>query len=254
LTAAVRNGARSQALNESFSGNVLFSSRTTLDKFGAFNAMIPTVSFDFPSHVVMVDTEFAIISAHLVMESHKGEITVLLERLAKGDQSAEEALMPRVYIQLHQLALSRLRTERPGHTLQATALVHEVYLRMCRSEELKIHDRAHFFRVAARLMRRILVDYARQHGAQKRNDGKPLNYIDSVIAISPTQSDDAIQVDELLDRLAKLSPRQAQVVEMRFYGGLTEDEIALALGKHIRTIRRDWLMARAWLHEQLKRN
>lgn len=188
------------------------------------------------------------------METRKGEITLLLDRLSKGDRSAEDALMPRVYLELHRLATARLKAERPGHTLQATALVHEVYLRMCKAEDLKFQDRAHFFRLAARLMRRILVDYARQHGAQKRNDGMPCHALDDVIAVSASQSAEAVEVDELLTKLAELSPRQAQVVEMRFYGGLTEEEIAVALDKHVRTIRRDWLMARAWLHGQLKRD
>jgi RNA polymerase sigma factor (TIGR02999 family) len=187
------------------------------------------------------------------MDSHKGEVTLLLDRLADGDRSAEEALMPRVYVELHRLAMARLRSERPGHTLQATALVHEVYLRMCRSDEIKCENRAHFFRIAARLMRRILVDYARQHGAQKRNDGAQLRPLEDAIAVSADQSAAALEVDELLERLAQLSPRQAQIVEMRFYGGLTEEEIAAAIGKHVRTVRRDWLMARAWLHDQLKR-
>jgi RNA polymerase sigma-70 factor, ECF subfamily len=186
------------------------------------------------------------------MDSDKGEVTVLLERLADGDRSAEEALIPQVYVELHRLAMARLKSERPGHTLQATALVHEVYLRMCRSEEIKWQNRAHFFRVAARLMRRILVDYARQRGAQKRNDGAQALPLEEAIVVSDDQSLAALEVDELLEKLARLSPRQAQIVEMRFYGGLTEDEIAMAIGKNVRTVRRDWLMARAWLHEQLK--
>jgi RNA polymerase sigma-70 factor (ECF subfamily) len=186
------------------------------------------------------------------MNPHKGEVTVLLERLAQGDRSAEEALMPRVYVELHRIAMARLKTERPGHTLQATALVHEVYLRMCRSDEIKCENRAHFFRIAARMMRRILVDYARQHGAKKRNEGAVVVSLDDAVAVSAEQSAAAIEVDELLERLAALSPRQAQVVEMRFYGGLSEEEIAAAIGKHVRTVRRDWLMARAWLHEQLQ--
>ena len=202
---------------------------------------------------VMAGIRSVIISEQARMESHKGEVTLLLDRLAAGDRSAEEALMPRVYLELHRLAMARLRSERPGHTLQATALVHEVYLRMCRSEEIKCQNRAHFFRLAAQLMRRILVDYARQHGAQKRNEGAPLRPLEDAIAVSASQSAEALEVDELLKKLAALSPRQAQVVEMRFYGGLTEEEIALALDKHVRTIKRDWFMARAWLHEQLKR-
>jgi RNA polymerase sigma-70 factor, ECF subfamily len=195
-----------------------------------------------------------IITERRTMESPRGEVTKLLARLAEGDRSAAEELMPHVYRQLHHLAMVRLKSERPGHTLQATALIHEVYLRMCASSDLKCEDRAHFFRVAARLMRHILVDYARQHGAQKRNYGQPLHSLDDVIAVSAAQSAEAVEVDELLTKLAALNPRQAQVVEMRFYGGLTEEEIALALGKNARTIRRDWLMARAWLHEQLKRS
>ncbi len=194
-----------------------------------------------------------IISGHFRMESDKGEVTLLLDRLAGGDRSAEEELMPRVYVEMHRLAISRLKSERPGHTLQATALVHEVYLRMCGSRAIRFEDRAHFFRVAARVMRRVLVDYARQRGAQKRKDGAQPLPLDDAIEISAAQSADALEVDDVLKKLAELSPRQAQVVEMRFFGGLSEEEIAAALGVHVRTIRRDWLMARAWLHEQLKR-
>jgi RNA polymerase sigma factor (TIGR02999 family) len=188
------------------------------------------------------------------MDTKRGEVTLLLDRLADGDRSAEEALMPRVYLELHRLAMARLRTERPGHTLQATALVHEAYLRLCRSDDLKFENRAHFFSLAARLMRRILVDYARQRCAQKRGVGTPLLSLDGVIAVSEIQSIEALDVDELLNQLAAFNPRQAQVVEMKFYGGLTEEEISVALGKNVRTIRRDWLMARAWLHEQLIRS
>jgi RNA polymerase sigma factor (TIGR02999 family) len=186
------------------------------------------------------------------MTSDKGEITLLLERMAKGDRTAEEALMPRIYFELHRLALARLKAERPGHTLQATALVHEAYLRLFGSNEIQYHDRAHFFRVAARLMRHILVDYARRHNAGKRNPDGRITQLDQAIAVSASQSAEALEVDDLLAKLATLSPRQAQVVEMRFFAGLTEDEIATALGKNVRTIKRDWLMARAWLHEQLR--
>lgn len=186
------------------------------------------------------------------MQSDVGEITQLLQRISRGDRSAEESLMPRVYLELHRLALSRLRSERRGHTLQATALVHEVYLRLCGANEINFQDRAHFFRVAARLMRHILVDYARRHAAVKRNHGAAFAPLDATIAVSANQSAEALAIDELLTRLAEISPRQAQVVEMRFFGGLTEDEIAAALDKNVRTIKRDWLMARAWLHTQLE--
>jgi len=195
----------------------------------------------------------AIIANPPHMETGKGEVTLLLERLAEGDRSAEEALIPRVYFELHRLALARLRTERPGHTLQATALVNEAYLRLCRNREIDWQNRAHFFCVAARVMRRILVDYARQHNAEKRNEGAPAIPLDEAISIAADQSSTAIEIDDLLRKLAEISPRQAQVVEMRFFGGLSENEIATALGKSVRTVRRDWLMARAWLHEQLGR-
>ena len=186
------------------------------------------------------------------MQPDKGDVTLLLNRVAEGDRTAEEELMPRVYLELHRLAMARLKSERPGHTLQATELVHEAYLRMCRSNEFRCENRAHFFRLSARIMRRILVDYARQRGARKRNDGMPPLLLEDVISVSASQSAMALEVDELLNQLARLNPRQAQVVEMRFYGGLTEEETAMALDIHVRTIRRDWLLARAWLHGQLK--
>jgi len=186
------------------------------------------------------------------MQPLKGEVTLLLERVAEGDRAAEDELMPRVYVELHRLALTRLKSERRGHTLQATELVHEAYLRMCRSNEFKCENRIHFFRMSAKIMRRVLVDYARQRGAQKRNDGMAPLSLDNAIAVSASQSEEALAVDDLLNQLALMNPRQAQVVEMRFYAGLSEDEIADALDISVRTIRRDWLMARAWLHEKLK--
>jgi RNA polymerase sigma factor (TIGR02999 family) len=187
------------------------------------------------------------------MDTGKGEVTLLLDRLAGGDRSAEEALMPRVYAELHRLAVLRLRGERSDHTLQATALVNEAYLRLCRSADIDWQNRAHFFRVAARMMRRILVDYARQRNAEKRNCGGSAVPLDDVIVISDDRTAEALEVDRALEQLAVLSPRQAEVVEMRFFAGLSEEEIAAALGKSVRTIRRDWLVARAWLHEQLHR-
>jgi RNA polymerase sigma-70 factor, ECF subfamily len=193
-----------------------------------------------------------IILKRVSMESHKGEVTLLLGRLAEGDSSAEEALLQLVYVELHRLAVTKLKSERPNHTLQATALVHEAYMRLCGPNEIKYQDRAHFFRISARVMRHILVDYARQHGAKRRGSGQLLQPLDDAIAVSACQVTQVLEINELLDRLARLAPRQAQVVEMRFYAGLTEEEIALALGKNVRTIKRDWLMARAWLHEQLQ--
>jgi RNA polymerase sigma factor (TIGR02999 family) len=184
------------------------------------------------------------------MNHHKGDVTLLLERLSEGDRSAEEALMQRVYVELHRLAVARLRTERPGHTLQPTALVNEAYLRMCRSEQIKC---SHFFRIAATTMRRVLVDHARCHGAKKRASSAQRVPLEGAIAISPRQSAEALEIDELLDILAESNPRAVQVVEMRFYAGLSEDEIAVVLDLSVRTVKRDWLLARAWLHERLRR-
>ncbi len=214
--------------------------------------MTVTLDANVPILTEPARLDFMIISELIQMGSGQGEITELLERVAQGDRSAEEALIPRVYFELHRLAMARLKSERRAHTLQATALVHEVYLRLFGSKEVDYRDRAHFFRVAARLMRHILVDYARRHGAVKRNRGATIEPLDNVIAVAPNQSAQALAIDELLSKLGQLSPRQAQVVEMRFFGGLTEDEIAAALGKNVRTIKRDWLMARAWLHKQLQ--
>jgi RNA polymerase sigma factor (TIGR02999 family) len=185
------------------------------------------------------------------MDEKKGEVTVLLDRLMAGDNAAEAALMERVYVELHRIAMARLKSERGGHTLQATALVHEAYLRLCRVEGVEWQNRSHFYRVAAGIMRRILVDYARHRTAQKRGDGSVAVSFDEAIVVSTDQSQHAIEVDDLLRRLARLSPRQAQVVEMRFFGGLTEKEIAVGLGVDVKTIGRDWAKARAWLHGQL---
>jgi len=180
----------------------------------------------------------------------QGEVTRLLQRVSDGDPSAEELLIPLVYAELHRLASHSLRTERREHTLQATALVNEAYLCLCRNAA-SLRDRAHFFRLAARLMRRILIDYARSRGAAKRGDGLRHLHLDESMAVVDEQLDTALAVDELLNRLAALSPRQAQVVEMKFFSGLTEDEIAAILEIDSRTVSRDWLMARAWLHRQM---
>jgi len=187
------------------------------------------------------------------MPAPKGEVTLLLERIAEGDRSAEEALMQQVYVELHRIATARLRTERAPHTLQPTALVHEAYMRLCGTGQIAFQDRAHFFRLAARLMRRILVDYARQRNTEKRGDGYGRIALDDAISVTSEQCSDALEVNELMDRLAELSPRQATVVELRYFGGLTDEEIASAIGKNVRTVRRDWVMARAWFRKQMRR-
>jgi RNA polymerase sigma factor (TIGR02999 family) len=185
------------------------------------------------------------------MEQPKGDVTLLLDKVADGDTPSEEALLQRVYVELHRLALSRLRKERLGHTLQPTALVNEAWLRLRRADSVRYQDRVHFFRIAAAMMRRVVVDYARRRNAKKRVDGGVRVVLEEAIAISEEQSAEAVVLDELLNELARVKPRAAEVVELRFYAGLNEEEIAAALGCHVRTVRRDWLMARAWLHEKL---
>ena len=186
------------------------------------------------------------------VREHKSEVTILLERLGSGDPSAEDELLPRVYRELHVMAMSRLRAERRGHTLQATALVNEAYLKVCRGGLIDWKNRAHFFAVAARVMRNILTDYARHRRTQLHGIGPPIDF-ERVLMISSEHAEVALVIDELLKRLAQVNPRQAKVVEMRFFAGLTEEEIADIMGVSSRTVKRDWLMARAWLHKEWKR-
>jgi RNA polymerase sigma-70 factor, ECF subfamily len=201
---------------------------------------------------ILPPSSSAIIAEYRNMQTPKGEITLLLERLSAGDRSAEDTLMPRVYLELHRIAQSHLRFERANHTLQATDLVNEAYLRLCRHDPVAWQDRAHFFRIAARQIRRILVDYARRRNAQKRGDGQVPTFLDEGLIISESHLSTTLEIDDLLEKLAELSPRQAQVVEMRFFAGLSEAEIAAVLHIHPRTVKRDWFMARAWLHQHLK--
>ena len=178
------------------------------------------------------------------------QITVLLRRISSGDAGAEEELFTAVHGELRMLAGCFLRRERPGHTLQPTALVNEAYLRMLGSMGRDWTDHAHFFRVAARVMRRILVDYARQRTAAKRSALAPPE-IEAGMAISEEKLTAVLAVDRALRRLEKQDPRQAKIVEMRFFGGLTEEEISLILGTSARTVKRDWTAAKAWLKAEL---
>lgn len=179
------------------------------------------------------------------------DVTELLRRAASGDKQAEADLVPRVYRELHKLARAYLRGERPQHTLQATALVHEAYLRLVTKQDIEWQNRAHFFSVAGMTMRRILVDYARQRNASKRA-GIHIS-LDEDLAISADQCDLIAELDSALDRLATLNSRQARVVELRFFSGLTEEEIAEILQVSSRTVKRDWTVARAWLYGELSR-
>jgi RNA polymerase sigma-70 factor, ECF subfamily len=180
-----------------------------------------------------------------------GEITSLLKRVAAGDQDAAEELVPLVYDELRRIAGARLRRERPQHTLQATALVHEAYIKLAGQPDAKWKNRAQFFAVASQVMRRILVDYARTQ-LRRRRGGRPQRIpLDEVVLVSPDRTEELLTVHESLLKLEKLDPRQSHVVELRYFGGLSVDEIAEVVGVTPRTVARDLNMAKAWLYGDL---
>ena len=183
-------------------------------------------------------------------EPSSNEVTLLLAKWREGDSSALESLVPLVYGELRRLAHHYLRSERSDHILQSTALVHEAYLRLVSQDLNSLQNRAHFFAVAAQLMRQILVDFARSRGAAKRNAGVTLS-LDEAVALSPSKNVDLIALDEALSRLSRLSERQSRIVELRFFGGLSIDETSQVLSVSPATIERDWNIARAWLHREI---
>ncbi|HZT69616.1 MAG TPA: sigma-70 family RNA polymerase sigma factor [Terriglobia bacterium] len=179
------------------------------------------------------------------------EVTVLLRAWSEGDAQALDRLAPLVYKELHRIARGYMARERPNHTLQATALVNEAFVRLVDSRQINWKDRAHFFAVCAQAMRRILVDYARSRGYQKRG-GKQLRIqLDEASGVSWSQDANLLQIDEALARLAAFDPRKEKVVEMRFFGGLSVEETAEALKISPETVMRDWKFARAWLYREL---
>jgi RNA polymerase sigma-70 factor (ECF subfamily) len=169
----------------------------------------------------------------------------------RGEPEALEALLPLVYDELRRLAARYLRGERDGHTLQATALVNEAYLRLIEVRQVQWQNRAHFFAMAARLMRRILVDAARARGYQKRGGGAHTLSLDEALIVPVEPGDDLVALDDALTALAAIDPRKSQVVEMRFFGGLNIDETAEALNVSRDTVKRDWKMAKLWLLREL---
>jgi len=177
-------------------------------------------------------------------------ITQLLVDWSHGDREALEELTPIVYNELRRLAQSTFRSERSDHTLQATALVHETYLRLIDQRQVQWQSRAHFFAIAARMMRRILVDHARSHQASKRGGGHRLELTEAQ-AWSDERDVDLVALDQALDRLARFDPRQSRLVELRFFGGLTISETAEAIAVSPATVKREWDMAKAWLYGQL---
>src|SRR5580658_6005132 len=180
------------------------------------------------------------------------QITQLLATLKDGDRSSAAAkLMPLVYDEFRALAARHLRHERPNHTLQPTALVHEAYLRLIDQTRVDWQGRTHFFAVGAQAIRRILVDHARQRKRQKRGGGAGRVTLDDAVALAPQRDEEILALDEAMGKLGKLDPRQAEVVEMRFFAGMSVDEVAGVLGVSKRTIEGDWTMARAWLMREL---
>ncbi len=185
------------------------------------------------------------------MEAQPGEVTQLLKAMHDGNSSAAERLLPLVYSELHRLAQAYMRRERTDHTLQPTALINEAYLRLA-GEDIDWNSRAHFIGLAAHVMRQVLVDYARQHNAERRAGGLHRVEMHDDLAISPDRLDEAASVDQALTRLAANSPRQARVVELRYFGGLSVEQIAKILDVSPRSVKRDWSLARIWLFRQMR--
>ncbi len=190
--------------------------------------------------------------ARTAMDPASQDVTLLLIELTKGNKEAASKLIPLVYDELHRLAKRHMRRERSDHTLQATALVNEAYLKLVEQRSVRWQSRAHFFAIAAQTMRRILVDYARGHLRGKRGCGHKMVALDEALVFSPEQSLEFLELDESLERLAQLDPRQSKVVELRFFAGLTVEETADALQVSAKTVKRDWSVAKAWLHGDLR--
>ena len=183
-------------------------------------------------------------------QAHSHTVTELLDAMEAGDRGAVDMLMAHAHTELRELAGYYLRGERPDHTLQPTALVHEAYMRLVGQREVRWQSRSHFLGVAAQAMRRILVDHARKHGAAKRSAGQGITLDEGMISESATPID-VIAVNDALTSLAELDDRQARIVELRFFGGLSVEETAHVLDISPATVKREWRMARAWLRREL---
>jgi len=180
-----------------------------------------------------------------------GELTALLQAWGQGDETALQKLVPLVYDQLHVAARRFMAGERPGHTLQATALIHETYLRLINVRRVKWQNRAHFLAICARLMRRILVDFARSRGYQKRGGDATAVVFDEAVVVSSDPGMNLVALDDALQRLAEVDERKSRVVELRFFGGLSVKETAEVLKVSLDTVMRDWKLAKAWLLREL---
>ena len=185
------------------------------------------------------------------MHADDSQVTLLLKAMKNGDQSAAEKLLPLVYKELHRLAKSYMRRERPEHTLQPTALIHEAYLRLAH-DDVDWQSRQHFIGVAANVMRRVLVDHARAHKAEMRGGGLERIEFEEGLAISKERSSEVIALHDALNRLELLNPRRAKVVELRYFGGLSVEEVAAVLDMSPRSVKRDWALARPWLFREIQ--
>jgi RNA polymerase sigma-70 factor (ECF subfamily) len=181
------------------------------------------------------------------------QVTGLLIRWSEGESAALEKLIPLIYDELRRLARRCLAGERPGHTLQSTALVHEAYLRLAGHSSMHWDNRVHFFAVAARLMRRILVDHARMHSAKKRGGDQRTVASDDAVALPRQRELDLVALDDAMHELARIDPEQAQMVEMRFFAGMSIEETAQVLGCSPATVKRNWATVRAWLYREMQR-
>jgi RNA polymerase sigma factor (TIGR02999 family) len=185
------------------------------------------------------------------MTSDSENVTRLLLDWSSGNQQALEELVPLIYKELRQLAHNFLYRERSGHTLQTTALVHEAYLKLIDQRDARWQNRAHFFAIAAQAMRRILIDSARKHAAAKRGGPREKLSLDEAADISLEPDSNLLELDEALNELAKIDPQQSRIVELRYFGGLTIEETADVMSVSPATVKREWTMARAWLHQEL---
>jgi len=187
----------------------------------------------------------------LTQAPRQHEITELLAEWRDGNQSALDELYPLVYNELHRLARRYMSRERKGHTLQTTALINEAYVRLVDQKNVQWANRSHFFAISAQIMRRILIDHARRHAYAKRGGGAQQVSLDEVAAVASNCGRELLRLDEALKSLAEMDPRRGQVVELRYFGGLNNEEIAGVLNVSENTVTRDWNMARAWLYQQL---
>jgi RNA polymerase sigma factor (TIGR02999 family) len=186
------------------------------------------------------------------MPEASGDVTLLLGQFSAGKQDVADQLVPLIYKELRRIAHAQMGRERPGHTLQATAVVHEAYMRLVGKQEVPWQNRAHFFAIAARTMRRVLLDYARQRHAERRGgEGARKVDIDAELLIGDDRLEDVVALDEVLARLSQLDPEQGRIVELRFFAGLNVEETAEAMGISGRTVKREWRLAKAWLDRAL---